>query len=420
MLLSLLVVMMLPLTTMADDIPIRYVKTSGSYGADGKSWASAKNNVQEALDALYTYMTENKISEGRLYIAAGTYYPSASTETGNDNRQHLSFIIYPGIHVYGGFKEDENNDDVDPNSEEARPHAPLTSLEIGSQQVAKQQPWNYQYKTILSGDLSDEHKTPSFTYDDKQGTYKTIFYGNSYHVVWFATNGFINATKDTNYGWDESTLSGHARALPYPSSIDGCTITGGYAANQSNAVFEHTGYGAGVYMVEGARLSNCIVEKCLAVTNGGGVYMDGGGEIEGCYINTCQATGNSVLDGLGGGVCINFSGSVKRSYIVNNSGRSGGGLAICHLPNEYPWRSRAKEDGVPAQQINSSQINIYSPFAAACIVSNNSSTNEAGGVFLNSGGVVNHICAVLWSSPGPFGWSLYTEWRTDIQLGGLG
>ena len=63
--LSLLMVMLLPIRMLADEIPIRYVKTDGTYGADGKSWTTAKNNVQEAIDELYSYMTENKLPEGR-------------------------------------------------------------------------------------------------------------------------------------------------------------------------------------------------------------------------------------------------------------------------------------------------------------------------------------------------------------------
>ena len=322
--------LLLPFAAMADDMPVRYVKATeygGKYSNGGTSWADAKNNVQEAIDALYAYMSENKIPEGRVYIGAGTYYPSSSTETGNDDRQYLSFIIYPGVHVYGGFDKDETDDAVKP---EDRPHL--------------SEPWLFDedHTTVLSGNLSDEHKDPVFTYDSKLGSYKTIFYGNSYHVVWFATNGFIEAGKDVNYDWDESSLTGHGRALPYPASVDGCTISGGYAA-------------------------------------------------EFCYVHTCQATGYNVLDGLGGGVCINFEGAVTRSYIVNNSSRSGGGVAITHLQNEYPWRSRDREEGVPAELINSTRINVYSPHATACIVSNNSSTNEAAGVYLNNGGVANHL-----------------------------
>ncbi len=377
------------------------MKTTGTYGADGKSWNTAMNDVQEAIEALYTYMTENKLTEGRVYVAGGRYFPSRSTETGNENRQHLSFLIRPGVHVFGGFNPNETNDHVDPYSETDRPHNALPSL--GTSQNGIKQPWNFQYKTVLSGNLSEKpvknndgtqsmvEAEPDFTYDSDRGTYKTIYYGNSYHVVWFATAGFIDATKDVNYGWDETGLDGHARALPQPASIDGCTITGGYAATKSNSGHPHTAYGAGAYMVEGASLVNCVVEKCLAMTNGGGVYMDGGGLVDNCYINTCQATGQSALQGFGGGVCINFDGAVTRSYIANNSANSGGGVAICHLQDEYPWHSRAKEEGVSAQQINNMMINVYSPHATACVISNNSSTKEAGGIYLNNGGVMNHI-----------------------------
>ena len=401
-LLSLVILFALPLSSWADEIPIRYVKTTGTYGADGKSWATAMNDVQEAIEALYTYMSENKLTEGRVYVAEGRYFPSRSTETGSDNRQHLSFLIRPGVHVFGGFAPDETNDHVDPYSETGRPHGHLDDLGTSNQSGIKQ-PWNFTYKTVLSGNLTEipekqddntqimVEAKPKFTYDNERGTYKTIFYGNSYHVVWFATNGFIEATKDVNYGWDETGLDGHARALPQPASIDGCTITGGYAATKSNSGHPHTAYGAGAYMVEGASLVNCVVEKCLAMTNGGGVYMDGGGLVDNCYINTCQATGQSALQGFGGGVCINFDGAVTRSYIANNSANSGGGVAICHLQDEYPWHSRAKEDGISAQQINSMMINVYSPHATACVISNNSSTKEAGGIYLNNGGVMNHI-----------------------------
>ena len=395
-LLSLVILFVLPLTTWADDIPIRYVKTTGTYGADGLHWSTAMNDVQEAIEDLYSYMTKNQLTEGYVYVAAGTYYPSRSTETNNENRQHLSFIIYPGIHVYGGFAADltDADDGIDPNgklnsdpTKDARPHKELSSL--GTSQSGIQQPWNLQNETILSGSLAK--KEPDITYDAARGTYKTIFYENSYHVVWFATNGFIEPSQDVNYGWDETSLTGHARALKQPASIDGCTIRGGYAATKANTGHPHTAYGAGVYMVEGASLVNCIVKECLAMSNGGGVYMDGGGLVDKCYIHTCQATGQNALQGFGGGVCINFDGAVTRSYIANNSSRSGGGVAICHLSNEYPWHSRAKEDEVPAQQINKMQINDYSPHVTACIISNNSSTYEAGGIYLNNGGVVNHL-----------------------------
>ena len=60
---------------------IRYVKTDGAYSNDGKSWATAKNNVQDAINDLYDYMQKNNLNEGRVYVAAGRYTPTESTES---------------------------------------------------------------------------------------------------------------------------------------------------------------------------------------------------------------------------------------------------------------------------------------------------------------------------------------------------
>ena len=80
--------------------PVRYVKTNGSYANDGTSWTAAKNNLQDAIESLHDYMNRNGITEGRVYVAAGTYSPTTSTP-GGDCVLYTSFLIYVGITVYG-------------------------------------------------------------------------------------------------------------------------------------------------------------------------------------------------------------------------------------------------------------------------------------------------------------------------------
>ena len=85
-------------TTMAQTTfsgPIRYVTTSGNYANDGTSWAQAKNNLQDAIESLHDYMTRNGITEGRVYVAAGTYRPTTSTP-GGDGVLYTSFLIEEG------------------------------------------------------------------------------------------------------------------------------------------------------------------------------------------------------------------------------------------------------------------------------------------------------------------------------------
>ena len=363
---------------------IRYVKMSGTYTNNGRSWANAKSDLQGAINDLYEYLQENHLSSGSIYVAAGTYKPTETTEAEGGGLQFTAFKIYPGIHLYGGFAADESRDDAKPYNadgsvdETYRPlNHSLPSLESG--QEAKPQPWNFQHQTILSG---THYTEPTFTFDKERGTFTTLFPGNSYHVVWFATSGFITT--------DDPMEAMHALPLSMPSSVDGCRITGGYAASKTTTERLHTAYGAGAYLVENATLSRCIIDHCEATMRGGGVYLDGGGLVDMCFIHTCQASGVGIMQGYGGGVCIDYDGAVTRSYIVNNSSRIGGGISICHAPNDYPWQNldawRVANGGTAR-----GEINVYSPHATACIITNNTTTAEGGGIYFYDGGVGNHL-----------------------------
>ena len=381
--LFLLLVGATPLFAQTDTI--RYVKTTGNYTNDGRSWTNAKSDLQSAINDLKEYLDEYGLTSGSIYVAAGTYKPTETTEAEGGGLQYTSFKVYPGIHIYGGFASDESRSEAKPYNadgtvnETYRPldHS-LSSLESG--QEAKAQPWNFVNKTILSG---SHYTDPTFTYEQDHGTFNTVFPGNSYHVVWFATEGFIPVTVS-----GEQDV--HALPLSSPASVDGCRITGGYAASKATTERLHTAYGGGAYLVANATLSRCVVDHCEAVMRGGGVYLDGGGLVDKCFINTCQSPGVGIMQGYGGGVCIDYDGAVTRSYIVNNCSRIGGGVAICHAPDEYPWQSldawRVANGGTAR-----GEINVYSPHATACIISNNTTSSEGGGIYFYDGGVGNHL-----------------------------
>ncbi len=366
---------------------IRYVRTSGSYGNDGLSWATAMSSVQEAINDLRDYLNRHNLSGGSVYIAEGTYVPSESTEASGGSMLNTSFKIYEGIHVYGGFSED---------APESRPGLRkmlngktwddnwASRLQIGSAtdaQVAEH--WFMLKKTILSGNHSAVDV--SFTYDSIRGRFNTTFPANSYHVVWFATNGEIPVTNDS--------LARHFKPLEKKAWVDGCTIYGGNASSRQTGTRNHTGYGGGVYMVENSALLHCEVSHCAATLRGGGVYMDGGGRVEFCYIHTCQASGVGIVQGYGGAACIDYNGSVEHSYLTQSCARIGAGLAICHVPGEYPWRERVRAR-YNREPVDEDEISQYSPFCSASVISNNTSNAEGGGIYLDEGGTLNH-CSVL-------------------------
>lgn len=361
---------------------IRYVHPDGAYNNDGKSWATPMNRVQDAINDLRDYLNEHHLTSGSVYIAAGTYLPTESTESSGGSMLNTSFKIYAGIHVYGGFNPDTayarvneptpgdrmmvNGKKCKENWADQSGIGTVSGTEIASQ-------WDLSYKTILTGNHSST--PPTFTFDSIRGKYTTAYAASSYHVIWFATNG--------TYPASDNLLKDHYKPLNYPASIDGCVISSGNASNRNINLREHTGYGGGVYMVGNTSIRNCIVERCSANMRGGGIYADGGGTIEFCLIQACQSAGVGVYQGYGGGVCIDHEGSIGHSQITSCAARCGGGIFISHVPEDYPTTGNPAIDN----------ISNYSPHATACVVNNNTTNAEGAGIYLAEGGTVNH-CTV--------------------------
>ena len=354
-------------TTMAQTTfsgPVRYVTTSGNYANDGTSWAQAKNNLQDAIESLHDYMTRNGITEGRVYVAAGTYRPTTSTP-GGDGVLYTSFLIYDGITVYGGFNAD---------SPEATPEERIVLDADGSTgkkiSEATGLKWRMKNTTTLSGNHSSSTEDP-MKWNSAKNEYDESFTGNSYHVVWFATNTSTHSSglNDKNRGV----------ALAHTAGLDGFTIRDGNASNRTvpeqsdGSHAYHNSYGGGVYMVGNTVLRNCIIRQNSSSLRGGGVYMDGGGLMEQCYVTQNQSGGVGVTDGYGGGVACDDGGIVRHCLIENNAARCGGGLSIA-------FSSQPKDDKAR-----------YASYATGCVVNNNTSSAEAGGVFMKNGGLLNHL-----------------------------
>ena len=343
--------------------PVRYVKTNGSYANDGTSWTAAKNNLQDAIESLHDYMTRNGITEGRVYVAAGTYRPTTSTP-GGDGVLYTSFLIYEGITVYGGF---------DAANPEDTPEDRIVLGADGSERTISQATglkWRMKNNTTLSGNHSSSSADP-MTWNSAKNEYDESFTGNSYHVVWFATNTSIHSS-----GLDARN---RGVALAHTAGLDGFTIRDGNASNrtvpeQSDGRHAyHNSYGGGVYMVANSEVRNCIIRQNASALRGGGVYMDGGGLMEQCYVAQNQSDGVGVTDGYGGGVACDDGGIVRNCIIENNAGRCGGGLSIAF--SSIPATDKAR----------------YASYASGCVVANNTSQAEAGGVFMRNGGLLNHL-----------------------------
>lgn len=349
-----LLAMLLPLVLWAQEPEtlIRYVKTDGAYTNDGKSWDTAKNNIQDAINDLYDQI-KNTDKQGHVYVAAGTYYPTESTESGKDGTAYTAFKIYEGITVYGGF--DDEYPEASPSERKfTDKNSSPTPYYYGKK---------FTHVTILDGNHTNMGDKKNLEWNETKQQYTTTFPGNSYHVVWFATKGF-----DAN---------GRANGLDKPARLDGCTIRGGYASNRTTTgARQHNSYGGGIYMVAGSYVDNCIVTQNVATRAGGAIYLDGGGEVDHSYVRYNQSLGVGINEGFGGGICVDGAGVVRHTVMAENVARMGGGLALL------------------AEDVQPQEGNRYAPAAAGCVVGNNTTTTEAAGVYMRYGGVLNHMAIV--------------------------
>lgn len=331
----------------------RYVDAkNGAYANDGLSWTSAKNNLQDAINDLASYMSTNSITEGgEIFVAEGVYYPSESTEEGST--LFSSFKMQEGITVYGGFPAGGRESAGDSYIEDPALRPMTDNHDYG---------WQFKYETVLSGDLLPSN-TATFAWNEATQSYTMTFPSNVYHVVWFATNGFA--------------ADGTPVSLRHEAVLDGFTIKHGYASDASFTGV-HYSRGGGVYLVDGGVVRNCVITENAAIERGGGIYLDGGGLVESCYVHRNATTGGTArTEGYGGGVTLCDGGDIKYSMLVNNYAVNGGGLAIYN-------------SGDAGGQL-SDHLNMA---AVSSVVANNTASSEGGGVYMRNGGILNNMTVV--------------------------
>ncbi|MCQ2335164.1 MAG: hypothetical protein MJZ89_04910 [Paludibacteraceae bacterium] len=373
---------------------------------DGTSWEKAMpnlqdaiNNVQSSMDWAGYYTAEGALKAGYqpgiVYVAGAEctrntevpatspyyntffnsddtyhggiiYKPTESTERDKDGVLYTSFKMYAGVHVYGGY----HGDVYDGGGNLIL--AGETGNDLRPENRVRDWQWNYKYKTILSGNHGGRATT--FTWNNTKNMFDAVYPGNSYHVVWFATNGFGEG------------VNNRARALPSESILNGCVIQDGRAGNRSLTDTDystcHTAYGGGAYLVTNAVISNCIFLHNGAVRAGGAAYLDGGGLIDHCMVQKCQSEGNGIGSGLGGGICLADDGMVRHSFIANCYANMGGGVALMHDENCL------HDDDHDALVVGS-------------LVTNNNAGTEAGGIYMYRGGILNQVTVTLNRLTGP-------------------
>jgi hypothetical protein len=249
-------------------------------GADGLTWATAFSDVQDALDRATCGCD--------VWISAGTYLPTRSIDapqiTTPDPRD-LSFVLWPGAHVFGGFVGSES----DPAA-----RVPL-------------------HETILSGDLG----APGVTDD------------NAYHVVVGADGATLDGL---------TIRDGEADGIEDAQTVGAGLVAFGASMTLRNVALtdNDADSGAGIY---GDKLSSPHVVGCTFARN---TANDGGAMV--VLGASAVVEGSLFEDNVGvfsGPAITQFAAAltVTDSRFLRNRGDSGGAITASggHADLERCW-----------------------------------------------------------------------------------
>lgn len=236
---------------LAAQIEIRevvYVKQGGN--GDGTSWQSAFGDLQQAL-------LNAKPGQQQIWVAAGTYYPTKSSN------RNISFNIPDNIELYGGFS--------------------------GAETSVDQRDWEVNL-TILSGNIgspasNDNSYTVVYT---KNVSMDTVIDG---FVITGGSSDGVNDLGDAQRcgaGWFNHATKGESSP-----NIENCLFVNNYARD-----------GAGLYNFAEAGNCNPSILNCQFVNNK--ADLDGGGMLNhsrkgSCFIDVdaCLFFGNRADNGSG-------------------------------------------------------------------------------------------------------------------------
>jgi hypothetical protein len=349
---------------------IKYVDASKANDTgNGLSWATAKKNLQAAIDLC--------VSGDQIWVKAGTYKPTSAYDLTNTSR-YYHFRMVNGVKMYGGFAGTETDT--------------IQRVNYGLGEINQ---------TILSGDLSgDDNNAVSPWTGVSENCYHIFYHPSGLGLTSISKlDGFIIKAGNAD-GADAVTYSGAAMYNNDNSpSISYCT----FIYNSSNS------RGGAVYQVNNSigSFSYCnFTSNKTVTTDGGAVNVNSVGSTT---IDNCIFDGNKALaSGMDGGA-IYHSGNglltITNSVFKNNVAYEGGALrlrSVASLKNCLIYENNATSNGGGGIRIGGTVT------LTNVTVANNSATlGNGGGILLTTGGSVQLVNSIIWGNTAPLGNQIY-------------
>lgn len=347
--------------------PVLYVRADAPGGGDGTSWATAYNDLTEAL--CVAAGAGGAVTE--VWVAAGTYLPDGGT-----GDREATFRLVDDVAVYGGFAGDE----TDLSERDAAANVTVLSGDIG-----------------IPGDEAD----------------------NAYHVVTASLLG-SGAVLD---GF--TITAGQADGADPHDGGGGVLVYGGGTPTFANCIISGNTaarFGAGMYNYGGAApsLTSCTFD---ANTVTGTAWPEGGGAIHNNTnaspaLTDCTLTGNYGKFGAAMANLFDSDPSLTRCVIADHAGPvDGEGGGVYNYSSCDPTLDRCVLEG-NAATFGGAMYSIFdcTPVLTNCSVLGNSAINDGGGLYSHSNCLVELTNCLLSGNSASFGGGMNNLFGSDVVL----
>ena len=280
-----------------------YVKADATSGGDGSSWASAENDLQDALEAA--------TSGSEIWVAAGTYKPTTGTD------REAAFVMKEGVSIYGGF---DGSTDTQLSDRDPATNMTVLSGDIGTQGDSTDNSYHVLFgasNATIDGFIIRRGQADG-TYYNSRGAGLLCYDGNSPTVN--------NCTFKNNYAEEGAAIAAYYYSAP---TVSNCTLSNN-SAERAGAILLRVGPDT---QETGAQISNTSFNNNTATDRGGAVYIDYGAWPT---FTSCSFTGN-IAFGNGGAVYVDNNSSQLETiqtwfdncnFQDNESQKRGGAFAI--------------------------------------------------------------------------------------------
>jgi hypothetical protein len=290
-------------------------------GGDGSSWASALGSVSVALAAA--------ASSDEIWVAAGTYTPTATTD------RTATFALKDGVALYGGFAGTETLR----SQRDWTANATVLSGEIGTLDPADN---SYHVVTGADGATLDGFTITAGYSTGAGGGIFNFLSSPTLANLWISGNRADSAGGGIHNAYSSPTLS-NVTVIGNVASLGG----GIFSSSSSPTLTDVTvagnvgNYGGGIYNQDGSSptLTNVTISGNSA-GYGGGVYDDDSSPT----LTNVTISGNSAANG-GGIYNLSSSPTLTNVTISGNSAAFGGGIfnrfSSPSLTNSILWANDA-------------------------------------------------------------------------------